>query len=43
MFPWWDRSHQALRLNVPASEIAIGVPVYLKPDLQYTSRLTHSP
>ncbi len=32
VFPWWDRLHQTLRLNVPASEIAIGVPAYTKPE-----------
>ena len=28
IFPWWDRLNQTLRLNIPQSEIAIGVPVY---------------
>lgn len=28
VFPWWDRLHQTLRLNVPASEIAIRIPAY---------------
>jgi len=28
VFPWWDRLHQTLRLNVPQSAIRIGVPAY---------------
>jgi sterol desaturase/sphingolipid hydroxylase (fatty acid hydroxylase superfamily) len=31
VFPWWDRLHQTLRLNVPQSEITIGVPAYTDP------------
>lgn len=31
IFPWWDRLHQTLRLNVPQAEIAIGVPAYTNP------------
>ncbi len=26
--PWWDRLHRTLRLNVPQSEIVIGIPGY---------------
>jgi sterol desaturase/sphingolipid hydroxylase (fatty acid hydroxylase superfamily) len=32
VFPWWDRLHRTLRLNVPQSEIVIGVPAYNQPD-----------
>lgn len=32
VFPWWDRLHQTLRLNVPQSEITIGVPAYSDPN-----------
>ena len=28
VFPWWDRFHRTLGLNVPQSEIIIGVPGY---------------
>ncbi len=28
---WWDRLHRTLRLNVPQSEITIGVPAYTDP------------
>lgn len=31
IFPWWDRLHQTLRLNVPQAEITIGVPAYTDP------------
>lgn len=30
--PWWDRLHRTLRLNVPQSRIAIGVPAYGRPE-----------
>jgi len=32
VFPWWDRLHQTLRLNIPQSEIKIGVPGYTNPE-----------
>lgn len=32
VFPWWDRLHRTLRLNIPQSEIKIGVPAYTNPD-----------
>lgn len=32
VFPWWDRLHRTLRLNVPQSEITIGVPAYYELD-----------
>jgi sterol desaturase/sphingolipid hydroxylase (fatty acid hydroxylase superfamily) len=28
VFPWWDRLHRTLRLNVPQAEIEIGIPAY---------------
>ncbi len=28
VFPWWDRLHGTLRLNVPQSDVTIGVPAY---------------
>lgn len=41
VFPWWDRLHRTLRLNVPQSRIVIGVPGYTKPeDNQIWSLLT---
>lgn len=32
LLPWWDRLFQTLRLNIPQSEIAIGVPAYTAPE-----------
>ncbi len=32
VFPWWDRLHRTLGLNIPQSEIAIGVPGYSLPE-----------
>ncbi len=32
VFPWWDRLHQTLRLNIPQSEINIGIPAYSSSD-----------
>jgi sterol desaturase/sphingolipid hydroxylase (fatty acid hydroxylase superfamily) len=31
IFPWWDRLHRTLGLNVPQSAIEIGVPAYSSP------------
>ena len=31
IFSWWDRLHRTLGLNVPQSEIVIGVPAYSTP------------
>ncbi len=28
VFPWWDRLHRTLRLNIPQSQIVIGIPGY---------------
>ncbi len=32
VFPWWDRVHRTLGLNIPQAEIAIGIPGYSQPD-----------
>ena len=32
VFPWWDRLHRTLGLNIPQSEIAIGIPGYSRPE-----------
>lgn len=32
VFPWWDRLHRTLGLNIPQSGIKIGVPGYSKPE-----------
>jgi len=32
VFPWWDRLHRTLGLNIPQSRIAIGIPGYSSPD-----------
>lgn len=32
IFPWWDRLHRTLVLNVPQHSIRIGVPGYLEPE-----------
>lgn len=29
VFPWWDLLHRTLRLNIPQSEIVIGMPAYM--------------
>ena len=31
VFPWWDRLHRTLGLNIPQSEIHIGIPGYSLP------------
>jgi len=31
VFSWWDRLHRTLGLNIPQSDIAIGVPGYAEP------------
>lgn len=31
VFPWWDRLHRTLGLNVPQSALTIGVPAYSEP------------
>ena len=32
VFPWWDRLHRTLRLNVPQANVTIGIPGYSQPD-----------
>ncbi|MEP6603936.1 MAG: sterol desaturase family protein [Spartobacteria bacterium] len=32
VFPWWDRIHRTLGLNIPQSEIVIGIAGYSHPD-----------
>ena len=32
VFPWWDRLHRTLGLNIPQSEIVVGVPGYSRPE-----------
>jgi sterol desaturase/sphingolipid hydroxylase (fatty acid hydroxylase superfamily) len=32
VFPWWDRVHRTIGLNIPQAEIAIGIAGYSKPD-----------
>jgi sterol desaturase/sphingolipid hydroxylase (fatty acid hydroxylase superfamily) len=32
VFPWWDRLHSTLRLNIPQAQVAIGIPGYSLPD-----------
>jgi sterol desaturase/sphingolipid hydroxylase (fatty acid hydroxylase superfamily) len=32
VFPWWDRLHRTLGLNVPQSAVVIGVPGYSSPE-----------
>jgi hypothetical protein len=31
VFPWWDRLHRSLQLNIPQSAIIIGIPAYQEP------------
>jgi sterol desaturase/sphingolipid hydroxylase (fatty acid hydroxylase superfamily) len=39
VFSWWDRLHRTLGLNIPQSEIVIGVPAYSHPE---DNRLSNS-
>ncbi len=32
VFPWWDRIHRSLRLNIPQSRVSIGVAGYSLPE-----------
>jgi sterol desaturase/sphingolipid hydroxylase (fatty acid hydroxylase superfamily) len=42
VFPWWDRLHRTLGLDVPQSAITIGVPGYAEPgDNRLWSALLH--
>jgi sterol desaturase/sphingolipid hydroxylase (fatty acid hydroxylase superfamily) len=40
VFPWWDRIHRTLRLNIPQSQIVIGIAGYAAAaDDHFTSAL----
>lgn len=39
VFPWWDRLHRTLGLNVPQAAISVGVPGYSQPE---DNRLWHA-
>jgi sterol desaturase/sphingolipid hydroxylase (fatty acid hydroxylase superfamily) len=32
VFPWWDRLHRTLGLNIPQAKIQIGIPGYAGPE-----------
>src|SRR2546430_16622430 len=32
VFPWWDRLHRTLGLNIPQARIVIGIPAYSQPE-----------
>jgi len=32
VFPWWDRLHRTLGLNIPQARVIIGVPAYSRPE-----------
>lgn len=32
VFPWWDRLHRTLRLNIPQPQVVIGIPGYSRPE-----------
>jgi sterol desaturase/sphingolipid hydroxylase (fatty acid hydroxylase superfamily) len=32
VFPWWDSLHRTIGLNIPQSQIEIGIPGYTAPD-----------
>jgi sterol desaturase/sphingolipid hydroxylase (fatty acid hydroxylase superfamily) len=32
VFPWWDRLHRTLGLNIPQADIVVGVPAYVRPE-----------
>ena len=32
VFTWWDRVHRTLGLNIPQSQIVIGIPAYARPE-----------
>jgi len=31
VFPWWDRLHRTLRLNIPQNQVVVGIPGYTLP------------
>jgi sterol desaturase/sphingolipid hydroxylase (fatty acid hydroxylase superfamily) len=32
VFPWWDRLHRTLRVNIPQDEVVVGIPGYSLPE-----------
>ncbi len=32
VFSWWDRLHRSIQLDIPQSEVVVGVPAYLQPE-----------
>lgn len=43
VFPWWDRLHRTLGLNIPQSKIEIGVPGYSAPENNRLRELLRTP
>ena len=43
IFPFWDRLHRTLRLNVPQDEVTIGLPQYRNPATLTVGRLHRLP
>src|SRR5258706_11696503 len=43
VFPWWDRLHRTLGLNVPQAEIVTGIPGYSRPEDNQVARLIALP
>ena len=32
VFPWWDRLHRTMGLNIPQADVVVGVPAYARPE-----------
>ena len=43
VFPWWDRLHGTLRLNIPQSQVEIGIPAYLLREDNYVRDILAMP
>jgi sterol desaturase/sphingolipid hydroxylase (fatty acid hydroxylase superfamily) len=43
VFPWWDRLHRTLGLNIPQAEIVTGIPGYSRPEDNQVARLIAMP
>jgi sterol desaturase/sphingolipid hydroxylase (fatty acid hydroxylase superfamily) len=43
VFPWWDRIHRSLRLDVPQSEVTIGIAGYSLPEDNALPRVLSMP
>jgi len=43
VFPWWDRLHRTLGLNIPQAEIVTGIPGYSRPEDNHIARLIAMP